>query len=176
MKRSCFKGCFCSKAGFTLIELLVVVLIIGILAAVAVPQYQKAVEKSRISEARVVIRSMQQAFELCRLQYGDGADECGPGEDGLFSRMDIEMPGTLVEDGEFCNYASGCYVTKDWSYDYDGSDFYVSRITDPDALEDSQVYGLVANRSVNSSAIECFPGTVGNCKNVCGSNDYCVLP
>ena len=72
------------RLGFTLIELLVVVLIIGILAAVAVPQYQKAVRKARIAEARVILKALVDASDVSILQRGN--------YDNIMTSLDIEVP------------------------------------------------------------------------------------
>lgn len=58
------------KEAFTLIELLVVVLIIGILASIALPQYKKAVDKARLSEMLIQGRALLEAQKLYIMENG----------------------------------------------------------------------------------------------------------
>jgi prepilin-type N-terminal cleavage/methylation domain-containing protein len=91
------------KKGFTLIEVLVVVLIIGILAAVALPQYTLAVEKSRLTEAMTNLKYAQQARIM----------------DYLNSNAPSSPKDIIELGGGFWNAEGTAYCTKNFRYTFD---------------------------------------------------------
>lgn len=82
-----------ATAGFTLIELLVVVLIIGILAGVALPQYQKAMAKARYTQMITAGKSLKDAMELYYMANGDYPF--------FWSDLDITYPGCSEGTGRY---------------------------------------------------------------------------
>jgi prepilin-type N-terminal cleavage/methylation domain-containing protein len=100
-----------NKKGFTLIELLVVVLIIGILAAAALPQYRKSVAKARAMEAVSAVESASRAMDLAILEAG-GIPALS--EDALA----IEIPTDKMKN--VTEYDLACYKNS-----YCAADFYV---------------------------------------------------
>ena len=109
--------------GFTLIELLVVVLIIGILAAVALPQYNKAVRKTKATEILTAFKAIEKAAQDYYLTH-DTYEGITP------ENMDIQIP--------MLKYSK--YIKSSVSYNADSSTFDLKEIT---ALRSLAAIGIV---------------------------------
>lgn len=109
-----------TNKAFTLIELLVAILIIGILSAVALPQYQAAVEKSRATEALINLRHVKQSFDMQYLTDPAGISK-------VKAQDIVELPeGKWTE-----SYSGGWqdYCTKQFRYRFSYAQFSADRCT-----------------------------------------------
>ena len=164
-----------NNKGFTLVELLVVVLIIGILAAMALPAYFKSVERARIAEADTLLGSISQAQQRRWMKVGKYSK--------LYSGLDVSP--TAAELGTFCTKGTtSAEITENASrtnascgngfaiiLDTTGTDLNNSKVT---ALRmNNTQYTYKLSRYYQGTHVECETGTSTEDKAICA--EYCGI-
>ena len=90
---------FHNRKGFTLIELMIVVVIIGILAALAIPRFMKATAKAKQSEAKQLLKqiyTMEHAYRQGNSTYGDNGLTSALGAVFTFPQIGVEIQSTAL--------------------------------------------------------------------------------
>ena len=132
-----------NKSGFTLVELLMVVVIIGLLTAVALPGYRKAVERSRVSDALTTMDAVAKSEHAWYLANNSYTKD--------FANLDIALTD---KDG---NNANGAELEND---------LYTYELLDKGVIVDRNNGEYSLYKDYESSQILCMPGDHYVCENL----------
>lgn len=106
------------RSGFTLIEMLTVVMIIGILTAVALPQYRRAIQRSRMTEAVAMLRVIYDSGERLAAEFGYKTfkDMVAGSDKTSFKRMDMFDEETIA-----CNVGATLLSCEHFNYSFNAN-------------------------------------------------------
>ena len=102
-----------TRKGFTLIEILIVVIILGILAAIVIPQFTNASKEAKQSALVTMVQSLRSQIALFKLQHNDYLPGCNPVSNTTFAEATFWDQMTLFSD-----LAGGTQAAKDATHVY----------------------------------------------------------
>lgn len=147
--RGAVTAALCAKQwtrAFTLVELLVVVLIIGILSAIAVPQYKKAVTKSHLSTLKALVTPVSKAAETYRLINNHYPHQ--------FDELDVQLPTPQRTELTYESWAKQGSTTHVYYYPWG-----LCRLSNHEWGSSTQYYITCRNEKVHIQYSRYLPGT-----------------
>ena len=117
-----------SQSGFTLVEILIVVVILGILAAIVIPQFTEASTEAKTSSLCTDLQTMRSQIELYKIQHNDNLPASAGDTEADF---DARLTGTTDISGATTGTDYGPYIQKIPTNQFSDSNDVVLGTTDP---------------------------------------------